>query len=83
MGILSWALFGLLAGAIAKKIMPGQDPGGLFVTMLIGIAGAVIGGFLGSLLGLGSVTGFNIGSFLIAVGGALILLWAYRKMKST
>ena len=83
MGILSWALFGLLAGAIAKKIMPGQDPGGLFVTMLIGIAGAVIGGFLGSLLGLGSVTGFNIGSFLIAVGGALVLLWAYRKMKST
>jgi len=83
MGILSWALFGLLAGAIAKKIMPGQDPGGLFVTMLIGIAGAMIGGFLGSLLGLGSITGFNIGSFLIAVGGALILLWAYRKMKST
>ena len=83
MGILSWALFGLLAGAIAKKIMPGQDPGGLFVTMLIGIAGAVIGGFIGSLLGLGSVTGFNFGSFLIAVGGALVLLWAYRKMKST
>jgi uncharacterized membrane protein YeaQ/YmgE (transglycosylase-associated protein family) len=83
MGILSWALFGLIAGAVAKKIMPGQDPGGVFVTMLIGIAGALIGGFIGSLLGLGTVTGFNIGSFLIAVGGALILLWAYRKMKST
>lgn len=82
MGILSWAIFGLIAGAIAKKIMPGQDPGGVFVTMLIGIAGALIGGFVGSLLGLGSVTGFNVGSFLIAVGGALILLWAYRKMKS-
>jgi uncharacterized membrane protein YeaQ/YmgE (transglycosylase-associated protein family) len=82
MGILSWAIFGLIAGAIAKKIMPGEDPGGVFVTMLIGIAGALIGGFIGSLLGLGSVTGFNIGSFLIAVGGALILLWAYRKMKS-
>lgn len=82
MGILSWALFGLIAGAIAKKIMPGKDPGGVFVTMLIGIAGALIGGFIGSLLGLGAVTGFNIGSFLIAVGGALILLWAYRKMKS-
>lgn len=82
MGILSWAIFGLIAGAIAKKIMPGKDPGGVFVTMLIGIAGALIGGFIGSLLGLGSVTGFNIGSFLIAVGGALILLWAYRKMKA-
>ena len=82
MGILSWAIFGLIAGAIAKKIMPGDDPGGVFVTMLIGIAGALIGGFVGSLLGLGTVTGFNIGSFLIAVGGALILLWAYRKMKS-
>jgi uncharacterized membrane protein YeaQ/YmgE (transglycosylase-associated protein family) len=82
MGILSWALFGLIAGAIAKKIMPGKDPGGVFVTMLIGIAGALIGGFIGSLLGLGTVTGFNIGSFLIAVGGALILLWAYRRMKS-
>ena len=83
MGILSWAIFGLLAGAIAKKIMPGKDPGGLFMTMIIGIAGAMIGGFLGSLLGLGSVTGFNLGSFLIAVRGALILLWAYRKMKSS
>lgn len=82
MGILSWALFGLIAGAIAKQIMPGKDPGGAFVTMLIGIAGALIGGFIGSLLGLGTVTGFNIGSFLIAVGGALVLLWAYRKMKS-
>ena len=78
----SGAIFGLIAGAIAKKIMPGDDPGGVFVTMLIGIAGALIGGFVGSLLGLGTVTGFNIGSFLIAVGGALILLWAYRKMKS-
>lgn len=82
MGILSWAIFGLIAGAIAKKIMPGKDPGGWFVTMLIGIAGALIGGFVGSLVGLGTVTGFNIGSLLIAVGGALILLWAYRKMKS-
>lgn len=82
MGILSWAVFGLLAGAIAKWIMPGKDPGGIFVTMLLGIAGAVIGGFVGSLLGFGSVSGFDFRSFLLAVVGALLLLWAYRRMKA-
>lgn len=82
MGILSWAVFGLLAGAIAKWIMPGKDPGGIFVTMLLGIAGAVIGGFVGSLLGFGSVSGFDFRSFLLAVVGAVLLLWAYRRMKA-
>lgn len=82
MGILSWAIFGLIAGALAKWIMPGKDPGGIFITMLLGIAGAIVGGFVGSILGLGSVTGFNLGSFAIAVAGALLLLWAYRKMKT-
>jgi uncharacterized membrane protein YeaQ/YmgE (transglycosylase-associated protein family) len=82
MGILTWAIFGLIAGALAKWIMPGKDPGGIFITMLLGIAGALVGGFLASLVGIGSVSGFNIGSFLIAVVGALLLLFIYRKMKA-
>lgn len=82
MGILSWIVFGLIAGALAKWIMPGKDPGGLIVTMLIGIAGAVVGGFIGSFVGFGGVSGFDLRSMLIAVGGALLLLFIYRKMKS-
>jgi uncharacterized membrane protein YeaQ/YmgE (transglycosylase-associated protein family) len=78
MGIISWVIFGLIAGALAKFIMPGNDPGGCIVTTLIGIAGAVVGGFIGTALGMGGVDGFNIGSFLIAVVGALILLAVYR-----
>ena len=82
MGILSWVLLGLIAGALAKWIMPGKDPGGISITILIGVAGALIGGFLASLLGIGGVTGFNLWSILIAVAGALILLWVYRKVKA-
>ena len=83
MGILAWILFGLIAGAIAKFIMPGKDPGGFIITILIGIAGAVVGGFLGGLLlGTGDVTGFNLPSFLIAIAGALLLLFIYRKVRS-
>ncbi len=81
MGIISWIIFGLIAGALAKFIMPGDDPGGCIVTPLIGIAGAVLGGMIGSLLGMGKVTGFNFGSFFIAVGGAVLLLFVYRKIK--
>lgn len=81
MGILSWLLFGLIVGALAKWLMPGKDPGGLFVTILIGIAGAMVGGFLASLIGIGGVSGFNFGSMMIAVAGALLLLWLYRKFK--
>lgn len=78
MGILAWILFGLIAGALAKFIMPGEGPGGIIVTILVGILGAVVGGFLGSaLLGV-DVTGFNLSSFLIAIAGALLLLWIYR-----
>jgi uncharacterized membrane protein YeaQ/YmgE (transglycosylase-associated protein family) len=61
--------------------MPGKDPGGLIVTILIGIAGAFLGGFLGSYLGFGPVTGFNIGSILVATGGAVLLLIVYRVIK--
>jgi len=81
MGILSWILMGLLVGALAKFIMPGKDPGGLVVTALLGIAGAFVGGFLGSLLGLGSFTGFNLGSIVLATAGALLLLWGHRRLR--
>ena len=79
MGIVSWIVFGLIAGALAKLILPGKQPGGIIATALIGIAGAVVGGFLASLVGLGTVGGFNIWSFLVAIGGAVLLLWAYQK----
>jgi uncharacterized membrane protein YeaQ/YmgE (transglycosylase-associated protein family) len=79
MGVLTWILFGLIAGAVAKFIMPGKDPGGCLGTVVIGILGAVIGGFVGTeLLNIGSVTGFNLRSFGIAILGAIILLILYR-----
>lgn len=81
MGILSWILMGLIVGWLAKFIMPGDDPGGIIITILLGIAGAFVGGFVGSTLGLGEITGFNIGSFLLATGGAILLLLIYRLIK--
>jgi len=78
MGIISWIVLGLIAGALAKWIMPGDDPGGFIVTILIGIAGAFVGGFVGSLIGLGTVGGLSLGSIATAIVGALILLFAYR-----
>ncbi|ADQ82375.1 GlsB/YeaQ/YmgE family stress response membrane protein [Riemerella anatipestifer] len=80
MGILSWLLFGLIAGAIAKAIHPGKDPGGWLVTIVIGILGSMVGGWLGSMLFNIDVTGFNLKSFFVAVGGALILLVLYSKV---
>jgi uncharacterized membrane protein YeaQ/YmgE (transglycosylase-associated protein family) len=79
MGILGWIIFGLVVGALAKLIMPGKDPGGFVVTTLLGIVGAVVGGFLGRLLGLykeGEPAGF-VGALL----GAILLLWIYRKTR--
>ncbi len=78
MGILLWIAMGLLAGILAKWIMPGADPGGLIVTTLIGIAGAIVGGMIGTAFGFGSVTGFDVRSLVIATGGAVLLLYAYR-----
>ncbi len=78
MGIISWIVLGLLVGVLAKWIMPGKDPGGFIVTPLIGIAGAVIGGFLSSALGFGDVTGFDLRSLAIAIAGAMLLLYAHR-----
>ena len=78
MGVIAWIVLGLIAGAIAKAIMPGKDPGGILVTMLIGIVGAFLGGFLGSLITGTGLTGFSIWSIVLAIVGALLLLWIYR-----
>jgi uncharacterized membrane protein YeaQ/YmgE (transglycosylase-associated protein family) len=76
MEILGWILFGLVVGALAKLVMPGRDPGGIIVTMLLGIAGAVLGGFVGRALGFygeGEAAGF-----LMSLVGAIVLLALYR-----
>ncbi|WP_190823782.1 GlsB/YeaQ/YmgE family stress response membrane protein [Saccharopolyspora pogona] len=79
MGILSWILFGLIAGAIAKFILPGRDPGGIIVTIGIGIVGGLLGGWISTRLAGGAgVTGFNVMSFVWAVIGSLVLLLLYR-----
>ena len=82
--ILLWCVFGLIAGAVAQYIMPGRDPGqsanvqGFLITTVLGIVGAVIGGYLSSLLFGWDVTGFNLPSFVIAIAGALVLLFLYH-----
>lgn len=81
MGILSWIVLGLIVGVLAKWILPGKDPGGIIITILLGIAGAFVGGFIGSVLGFGSITGFNVVSLVLAVAGALIILFIYRQIK--
>ncbi len=81
MGILSWIIMGLIAGLLAKFIMPGKDPGGIVITILIGIAGGFVGGCIGSTQEFGGVTGLNIGSLVLAIGGAVILLALYRMIK--
>jgi uncharacterized membrane protein YeaQ/YmgE (transglycosylase-associated protein family) len=78
-GFLGWIIVGLIAGALAKWIMPGKDPGGIIVTILIGIAGGFLGGFISQQLGLGGHG--NVVNILIATGGAILLLWIYRIVK--
>lgn len=78
MGLLTWIILGAIAGVIAKWIMPGNDPGGFIVTILLGIAGALIGGFIASAIGLGGMEGLTIGSIIIAILGAILLLFLYR-----
>jgi uncharacterized membrane protein YeaQ/YmgE (transglycosylase-associated protein family) len=77
MGFFSWIILGLIAGALGKLLMPGKQGGGWFVTMLLGIVGAFVGGWIGTLIGFGSVTGVNIGSIVTAAVGALIVLAAF------
>lgn len=78
--LISWAIFGLVAGAVAKLIMPGSDPGGCIVTMLIGVAGALLGGWLGGELGIyeAQAEAWSWEGFITAVIGALLLLLVYR-----
>jgi uncharacterized membrane protein YeaQ/YmgE (transglycosylase-associated protein family) len=77
MGILLWVLFGLIAGAIAKFLMPGKAPGGIIVTIALGIVGAVVGGFIGAQLFAEGITGFDFRSMLLAVGGGVLVLFIY------
>ncbi|MDP9346737.1 MAG: GlsB/YeaQ/YmgE family stress response membrane protein [Actinomycetota bacterium] len=79
MGIIGFIILGLVAGAIAKAILPGDDPGGIIVTMLIGVAGAIVGGIIASALNIGDLGDFfDIGTWLIAIAGSLLLLVVYR-----
>jgi uncharacterized membrane protein YeaQ/YmgE (transglycosylase-associated protein family) len=82
MGALSWIVFGFLAGLIAKWLTSGSDPKGCIVTIVIGIVGAAIGGWVGTQLGLGNVNGFDLRSFALAVAGSVLLLLALRALSS-
>jgi uncharacterized membrane protein YeaQ/YmgE (transglycosylase-associated protein family) len=82
MGILSWIVLGIIAGAMAKWLMPGKDGGGFLTTMALGIAGAFVGGYLGSFMGVGVTGGgLNLASIGTATAGAFLLLFAYRLIK--
>ncbi|MFL4497155.1 GlsB/YeaQ/YmgE family stress response membrane protein [Streptomyces sp. VTCC 41912] len=80
MGIIAWALIGLIAGAIAKALMPGKDPGGCLITMLIGIVGGLLGGWLGKVIfGVHSINGFfHLSTWIAAIVGSVIVLLLYR-----
>jgi uncharacterized membrane protein YeaQ/YmgE (transglycosylase-associated protein family) len=78
MAILSWIVFGLVIGLIAKLLMPGKDPGGFIVTMLLGIAGALVGGFIGRAMGLYGPN--QAAGWLMSILGAIILLALYRML---
>jgi len=79
-GIIGWIVFGLIVGVIAKLLMPGRDPGGCIITMLIGVVGSVLGGYLGQLVGLYG-PGEGAG-FIMSVIGALLLLFLYNKLRT-
>ena len=80
MGIFSWIIFGLIAGGLARWLTPGKGPQGCLTTAAIGIAGSVVGGFIGTQLGFGTVDGFDVRSFFIAILGAVLLLAGYQMM---
>jgi uncharacterized membrane protein YeaQ/YmgE (transglycosylase-associated protein family) len=81
MGILGWIILGLVAGAIAKALHKGEEPGGLLGTLAVGMLGAVVGGLIGSVVGIGGISSFfSVGTWLIAVGGALLLLVSYSAL---
>lgn len=82
MGLLSWILFGLIAGALAKFVMPGSDPGGCILTIVIGVVGALLGGFIATWLGFGGISGFDLRSLVIAILGSIVLLAIWRAIRS-
>ncbi|HMZ11879.1 GlsB/YeaQ/YmgE family stress response membrane protein [Plasticicumulans sp.] len=77
MGFFSWILFGLIAGAIAKLIMPGRQGGGFILTVLLGVVGALVGGWMGTVMGFGTLSGFDLRSLGIAIAGALVVLFLF------
>lgn len=82
MGIFTWIVVGLIAGILGKFLLPGKDPGGFFMTILLGIGGGMLGGWIGrEFLGLGDVSGLNLPSIGIATGGAIVLLLLFRLIK--
>lgn len=81
MGFIAWIVLGLIVGILAKWIMPGRDGGGFIMTVILGIVGAMVGGFISSFFGFGSIDGFNFGSMIIAVLGAMLVLFIYRKLQ--
>ena len=79
MGILAWIVVGLIGGTLAKLILPGKDPGGIILTVLLGIAGAVVGGFIAVALDISNgVDDFDIGSIALAIAGSILILLVYR-----
>ena len=79
MSIIAWIVVGLVAGAIAKMLMPGNDPGGIVITILLGIAGAIVGGFIAVALNISNgIDDFDIGTLVLAVLGSMLLLFGYR-----
>ena len=81
MGLLAWIVFGFVAGLLARALMPGKDPGGLVATTAIGIVGGVVGGWIGTRLGFGTVTGFDLRSLGVAIVGSLVLLVSLRAVR--
>jgi uncharacterized membrane protein YeaQ/YmgE (transglycosylase-associated protein family) len=80
-GIIAWIIVGLIAGFVAKALMPGKDPGGIIVTVLLGIAGAFVGGFLAVALNISDgVNNFDVGTIVLAIAGAMLLLFVYRAL---
>jgi uncharacterized membrane protein YeaQ/YmgE (transglycosylase-associated protein family) len=81
MGIIAWIVLGLIAGYVAKLLMPGRAPGGWIATILLGIVGALVGGFVGTLLGFGDLSGFDLRSLALAIGGGVLVLFLYGLIK--
>ncbi len=81
MGFISWIVVGLIAGWLAKRLMPGPEPGGLLMTLLIGVIGAIVGGVIFNFLGRPGTSGINIYSIVVATIGAIVFLWIWKALR--